>query len=117
MDKRELARRSRAFALRVIALTEALPRGRVADVIARQLLRSGTSVGANYRSACRARSTAEFVAKLGIVEEELDECLDWIDLLEEAGQVAAARVVDLKREADQLLSITVASIKTARDGR
>jgi four helix bundle protein len=75
MDKRELAARTRQSALRVVRLTEALPKGRVGDVIGRQLLRSGTSVGANYRAACRARSTAEFIAKLGVVEEELDESL------------------------------------------
>ena len=117
MDKRELARRTRAFALPVIALTEALPRGRLADVIGRQLLRSGTSAGANHRATRRARSAAELVATPGLVEGGLDECLSWIELLEEAGQVAAARVEALKSEAHQLLSITVASIKTARHGR
>jgi four helix bundle protein len=105
------------FALRVIALTEALPRRRVADVIGRPLLQSGTSVGADYRTACRARSASELVAKVSFVEEDLDECLYWIELLDEAGQVAAARVAVLQAEAHQLLSIAVDSMKTEREAR
>jgi four helix bundle protein len=73
MDKEELKLRTKQFALRVIRLVEALPRGKTADVLGRQLLRTGTSVGANYRAACRAKSTADFIAKMGIVEEETDE--------------------------------------------
>ncbi|MBI3764615.1 MAG: four helix bundle protein, partial [Chloroflexi bacterium] len=73
MDKDEMKRRTKQFALRVIRLVESLPNGRTAEVIGRQLLRSGTSVGANYRAACRAKSTADFVAKMGTVEEEADE--------------------------------------------
>lgn len=114
MTSDELKQRTRALALRVIRMCEALPKGRAADVIGRQLLRSATSVGANYRAACRAKSTADFVAKMGIVEEECDECLYWMDLLIEAGFVKQARVSGLMREANELLSITVSSIKTAR---
>ncbi len=77
----DLKKRTKAFALRVIALVESLPRSRTANVIGNQLLRSGTSVGANYRSACRGRSTAEFISKMGIVEEEADESLFWMELL------------------------------------
>jgi len=77
----DLKKRTKAFALRVIALVESLPRSRTANVIGNQLLRSGTSVGANYRSACRGRSPAEFVSKMGIVEEEADESLFWMELL------------------------------------
>ncbi len=75
MDQEELRERSKAFAVRVVKMTEALPLARVADILARQIIRSATSVGANYRAACRARSHAEFIAKLGIVEEEADETL------------------------------------------
>ncbi|MBI4841838.1 MAG: four helix bundle protein [candidate division NC10 bacterium] len=77
MRKEDLTRRTRLFALAVIRLVESLPKGRIADVLGRQLLRSGTSVGANYRAACRARSTADFIAKMGLVEEELDESAYW----------------------------------------
>ncbi len=110
----ELKKRTRAFALRVIKMCEALPKGRTADVIGRQLLRCATSVGANYRAACRAKSKADFVAKMGIVEEECDECLYWMDLLVDAGLVKQQRLSELVREANELLSITVTSIKTAR---
>ena len=84
----DLKDRTKRFALSVIRLCESLPKGKRADVIGRQLLRCGTSVGANYRAACRARSAAEFVAKMGIVEEECDECLYWMELLVEAGLVS-----------------------------
>ena len=109
-----LKQRTRTFALRVIRLCESLPKDRTADVIAKQLLRSGTSVGANYRSACRAKSNKDFIAKMGIVEEECDECLYWMDLLIEAGLVEERLLANLKKEADELLSIVIASIKTAR---
>jgi len=109
-----LKQRTRTFALRVIRLCESLPKDRTADVIAMQLLRSGTSVGANYRSACRAKSNRDFIAKMGIVEEECDECLYWMDLLIEAGIVEERLLTNLKKEADELLSIIIASIKTAR---
>jgi four helix bundle protein len=114
MTKDELKRRTRQFALDVIRVTEALPRRSTADVIGRQLLRSATSVGANYRAACRARSAAEFIAKLGIVEEETDESLYWMELLVESGCTSVTRVEGLMREANELLAITVSSIKTAR---
>ena len=81
MNREEMKRRTKQFALRVIRLVESLPRGRTADVIGKQLLRSGTSVGANYRSACRAKSPADFISKMGIVEEEADESLYWMELL------------------------------------
>lgn len=111
----ELKDRTKAFALRVIRLVEALPRRRTADVIGRQLLRAGTSVGANYRAACRGKSRKDFVAKLGTVEEECDECLFWMELLVEAGLLPSDRLADLMTEADEILSIIVASRKTARE--
>ncbi len=75
MEQKDLKQRTKEFALRIIKLVESLPKGRTADVLGKQLLRAGTSVGANYRSACRARSTADFISKMGIVEEEADELL------------------------------------------
>jgi len=115
MNKDELKRRTKLFALRVIVLVESLPRGRTADVLGKQLLRSGTSVGANYRSACRAKSTADFIAKMGIVEEETDETIYWMELLLEAGLKKLDNLKDLLDEANQLLAMTVASIKTAKN--
>ena len=114
MARDDLKKRTRAFALRVIKMCEALPKGRTSDVIGRQLLRSATSVGANYRAACRAKSKADFVAKMGIVEEECDECLYWMELLVDAGLVKQLRLSGLMHEANELLSITFSSIKTAR---
>jgi four helix bundle protein len=114
MTKDDLKRRTRHFALSVIRLTDALPRTRTTEVVARQLLRSGTSVGANYRAACRARSVADFVSKMGIVEEEADESIYWMELLVDSGCVPADGVQALLQEANELLAITVSSIKTAR---
>ena len=116
MTPEQMKKRTKALALRVIRLVQALPRTRVADVLARQLLKSGTSVGANYRAACRARSTADFIAKLGIVEEEADESMYWIELLVEAELIKAGLVSDLLHEAEEILAIVVASINTARGG-
>jgi four helix bundle protein len=110
----DLIARTTGFALRVIRLTQELPRDRAAEVIGRQLLRCGTSVGANYRAACRARSRRDFVSKLAIVEEECDESLYWIDLLIAAGLAPATRVAAVRGEADELLRIVVASAKTAK---
>ena len=110
----DLKARTKSFALRVIKVVDALPNTRSANVIGHQLLRSGTSVGANYRAACRARSTAEFVAKLGVVEEEADESGYWMELLIDGGLMSPAQLGELLHEADELVAITVASIKTAR---
>ena len=82
--KRDIQHRTKQFALRIIRLVEGLPKNKVTDVIGRQLLKSGTSVGANYRAACRAKSKADFIYKLGIVEEEADESLFWLELLVES---------------------------------
>lgn len=87
MTQDEMKKRTGQFALRVIRLVESLPNNKVCNVLGHQLLRSATSVGANYRAACRARSTAEFIAKLGIVEEEGDESRYWIELLIESDQI------------------------------
>jgi four helix bundle protein len=106
--------RTKKFAIRVIHLVESLPSKRVAAVVGNQLLRSGTSVGANYRSACRARSPAEFCSKLGIVEEELDESLYWMELVIEASLITRNRLGPLMKEGEELLAMTIASINTAR---
>src|SRR5918912_2566797 len=113
MQADEMKKRTRAFALRIIRLVEALPNTRTADVIGKQLLRCGTSVGANYRASCRAKSQADFVAKMGIVEEEADETIYWIELLLETGLIKESRVVNLLDEANQIVAIVVSSIKTA----
>ena len=114
MSVSDLKLRTKRFTLRVIRLVESLPPGRTSDIIGRQLLRCGTSVGANYRAACRGRSTAEFVAKMGIVEEECDECIYWMEILAESGLIPTDRMADLMSEANELLAITITSIKTAR---
>jgi len=98
----------------VVVVVEDLPRGRTADVIGMQLLRAGTSVGANYRAACRARSRKEFIAKMGIVEEEADESQFWLGLLLERKLLAAERLSSLHQEAGQIVAMTVSSIRTAR---
>lgn len=87
MEKKDLKERTKKFALKVIKVVEMLPRGRIADILGRQLIRSGTSVGANYRSACRARSIADFISKMGVVEEEADETIYWMEPLIGAGLV------------------------------
>lgn len=117
MDKHVLQKRTQQLALDIITLVERLGRGQTAQVLGRQLLRSGTSVGANYRAALRARSTAEFVAKLGIVEEEADETIYWLDLLQQAGIVSDRQANPLRDEANQLLSIVIASIRTTKRSR
>lgn len=117
MIKQELLQRTKAYALRVIKTVQALPSDRVAEVIGRQLLRAGTSVGANYRAACRARSTADFINKLKIVEEECDESLYWMELLVESGSLPLRRLASFMQEGDEILSIMVAALKTTRTQR
>ena len=114
MNADHMQKRTKAFALRIIKLSEGLPHTRTAEIIGRQLLRCGTSVGANYRSACRAKSLADFIAKMAIVEEEADEVVYWLDLLVESGLLQQRHITDLLSEANQIVAMTVASIKTAR---
>ena len=102
------------LALGIIEFVEDLPRRRTADILGQQLIRSGTSIGANYRAACRGRSTADVIAKLGIVEEEADESVYWLELLVEAGFVDEKNVADLIKESSEMVAMTVASIKTLR---
>jgi four helix bundle protein len=116
-DEPDLKKRTKAFALRILKLADALPKTTAGRALASQIVRSGTSVAANYRAACRAKSTADFIAKMGIVEEEADETLFWLELLEEFELVTTAKLTAIKQEADELIAITVASIKTARRNR
>lgn len=109
--------RTKQFALRILKLVESLPANRSSDVIGRQLLRSGTSVGANYRAACRGKSTADFLAKLAIVEEEADESIYWIELLVDSGQIKRSLVENLLTEANEIVSMIVSSIKTVKAKR
>ena len=98
----------------VIRFFGEVPKDEIGKVLGRQMLRCGTSVGANYRAACRARSAKEFRAKLGIVEEEADECLYWLDLLSEAFPKLGGRAQMLEREAGEILAMVVASINTSQ---
>ena len=106
--------RTKAFALRVIRFVASLPDFEPYRTIGRQLLHCGTSVGANYRAACRARSKADFIAKMKIVEEECDESLYWMELIAKINEARSAILAELLTEADEILCIVVASIKTAR---
>jgi four helix bundle protein len=117
MEKKDLKERTKSFALKIIKVVEMLPKGRTTDILGRQLLGAGTSVGANYRAACRAKSTADFISKMGIVEEEADETIYWMELLIESGLISKNDLIHLLDEANQILAITVSSINTARKGK
>ena len=117
MNQQEMKARTKKFALRIIKLVDSLPETKSAGIIGKQLVRSGTSVGANYRSACRAKSTADFVFKLTIVEEEADESVYWMELLVEAGIIKQSLLSGLIDEANQLVAIVVSSIKTLKSKR
>ena len=106
--------RTKAFAVQVVKFYGKLPKSEEARVLGRQLLRSGTSVAANYRAACRAKSDADFISKMGTVVEETDETNFWFELLEESGVCTGSVVQPLKTEADELLRICSASLHTAK---
>lgn len=110
----EMKQRTRRFGVRVYRVVESLPARSTAGILGKQLLRCGTSVGANYRAACRGRSPAEFRAKLGIVEEECDEAIYWLELLIETGLLPSERLDDLIGEANEILAIIVTSINTSK---
>ncbi len=114
MTPEQLKARTKRFALEVIALVGTLPRTLIAEIIAGQIVRSGTSTGANYRAACRARSRAEFIAKIGVAEEEADETLYWLELLLETHLVDGRTLQRLITEATELVAILSAGRKTAR---
>ena len=113
----ELRDRTKKFALRIIRLFRSLPKGTDAQVIGKQLLRCGTSVGANYRAVCRSRSKAEFVARMGVVAEEADESIFWLELLEESSVIPASRLSELLKEAWELTAISTKSLVTAKEPR
>ena len=118
MNEGQLKQRTKDFAIKVLNFVEALPRSRSFEHVGKQLLRCGTSVGANYRASCRAKSQADFIAKLSIVEEGADEVMFWLEILTDSNLYAEnlhrEEVVWLYNEANELISIVVASIKTAR---
>ena len=111
----ELKERTKQFAIRVVRLFRSLPKTEEARIVGKQALRSGTSVAANYRAVCRARSKAEFIAKIGVVVEEADETVFWLELLVETGIVAQARMDGLLTEANELLAIFAASQRTSKE--
>jgi len=113
----QLRERTKQFALRILCLFRGLPRAEEARVIGKQLLRAGTSVAANYRAVCRAPSKAEFVAKMGVVVEETDETVFWLELLADSDIVPAAKLDVLLAEANELLAIFAASQRTARSSQ
>jgi four helix bundle protein len=111
---RELKDRTKMFALRVIKMSDALPKSRAANVITNQILRSSTSMAANYRAVGRARSKAEFLAKIGVVLEEADETVFWLEMLVDSGIVSTEKMRELLSEANQLMLIFSASRRTAK---
>jgi len=113
INESDLKRRTKQFSLRIIKLVNALPKISTGKIIGNQLIRCGTSVGANYRAACRGRSKPEFIAKLGIVIEEADESIYWLELIVEGGLMKEELVKPLLKEADEITAIMVASRKSA----
>ena len=114
MDEKIFKARTKKLAVAIVKQTDKFPQTRAADVIARQIIRSGTSIGANYRAACRAKSTLDMINKLKIVEEESDETMYWFEILVEAGLAPKEQIRDLYKETNEILSMTIASIKTLR---
>lgn len=117
MDKKELQARTKDFALRIIRLVSSLPKSKVTDVIGYQLMKSGTSIGANYCEAVRAESKADFIHKISIVEKEASETLYWLELLVESKVMGKGQISDLIDECDQLLAIFTATGKSAKRRR
>ncbi len=114
MNEQKFKQRTKELALRIIKLVEALPQTSTAQIIGKQLLRSGTSVGANYRAACRAKSIADMISKLAIVEEEADETLYWLELLVAAEIMPQSKLQKLMAETNEIVAMIVSSIKTLR---
>ncbi len=114
MTKDELKNRTKKFAISIIKLVEQLPNTKTGHVIGNQIIRSGTSVAANYRAACRARSAADFISKITIVEEECDETLFWLELIQETHTLESNKILPMLKEADELTAIFTSSGKTAK---
>lgn len=117
MTGEELKNRTKALALRVIRVARSLPKDGVAKILGNQIVRSATSVAANYQSACKARSKADCISKLGIVEEEIDETQFWLELIVDSGLMKRERINDLLNKTQQLIAIFAASRITARKSR
>jgi four helix bundle protein len=115
MDEQTFKARTKKLAVAVIKQMDKLPHSRAADVIAKQIIRSGTSIGANYRAACRAKSTPDMINKMKIVEEESDETMYWLEILTETDLVSQEHVQDIYKETNEILAMTVASLKTLRN--
>ncbi len=114
MDTQEMRDRTKAFAVRIVKLVSAIPRGRTGDVLGRQLLKSGTSIGANYREATRASSKRHFITTLEVAAREADETLYWLELLAETDTIERPKLSSLTQENDELIAILTATIKTAK---
>jgi four helix bundle protein len=112
----ELKQRTKRFAIRIVKLFRSLPHGPDAQTLGKQILRSGTSVAANYRAVCRARSKAEFISRMGIVVEEADETVSWLELLSETEVITPARTQELLKEANELVAVFGASLRTSKRG-
>lgn len=117
MNEKDMKKRTKEFAKRIVMFCRMLPEDREGRLIGNQLFRCGTSVGSNYRASCRARSRAEFIAKLGIVEEEADESVFWLEMLKELKIAEGKELEWLINEANEILAIVIASIKTARKNK
>jgi four helix bundle protein len=117
VDSEQLKDRTKKLAIDIIRLTDTLSKSDSTIILNRQIIRSATSVAANYRAACRARSKADFINKLGIVEEEPDETLFWLDMFIESGKINKENIVELYKEADEIVAIFSASHKTAKSNR
>lgn len=117
MNEQLFRQRTKQLALRVIRVAQALPNNMIAEIIGRQMIKAGTSVGANYRAACRAKSTADMIAKLQIVEEEADETHYWLELLVKAELMDEARLQPLMQETDEITAMVVTSIRTLQANR
>jgi four helix bundle protein len=111
----QIKARTKGIGIKVIGLVEKLPNKPSAWILSKQILRSSTSIGANYRAACRAKSTADFINKLKIVEEETDETIYWLEIMQESGLIAVDKAKELMSETSEVLAIIVASIKTSRE--
>ncbi len=117
MDEEQMKKRTKEFAKEIIRLCRKLPDDREGRLIGNQIFRSGTSVAANYRAACRARSKADFISKLAIVEEEADETLFWLELIDEMEIIDKTSLDALIQENDEIIAIIVSSIKTVRENK
>jgi len=114
-SRQDLRKRTKDFALRIVRLYAALPKNAIAQVLGKQILRSGTSVGAQYREACRAKSNADFISKIEGALQELDETLYWLEMIAESGVVAASRLDSLRKEAEELIAMFVTIVKGVKE--